>query len=373
MPSLGDERPIEEYTPRTMQIISPSFGKLTLLLKPPERIPSVFEYDAVLDHVTAPFRYALEGHGHTLESVFDPQVLPTREHDNTGERSWGRAQIFFWLLAETSWRRLVAQLESRVLHELQREATTIAGDQAFAHLTNFRRRLAGVHGRLAETQSLAKLKLMNDSSSWDVGGKSVSAEAFWSEDRPRPKVVGVIKARSIDIRDLPEMLVELLKRVQTMTRAVNEEIQMVIGSVQVEDARVMRRQTEWTVVLAVLAAIYLPLTLVTGLFGMNITEIDAGPTAPDSWSVVKAWGVVFGATMGSVLVYAVVRYILRYRRVGRMLLGRKMRNIGDGSLHQRLLTFKDRVRELWLYEKIRDFRKKMREWDEEAQKMDKME
>ena len=182
-----------------------------------------------------------------------------------------------------------------------------------------------------------------------------------------------MKARSIDIRDLPKMLEELLERLQTMTHAVNGEIQMVIGSVQVEDARVMKRQTEWTVVLAVLATIYLPMTLVTGIFGMNITEIDAGGTAPDAWSVVKAWGVVFGITIGSVLTYAVARVIQRYRRVCRMLLGRKMRNIGDGSLHRKLLALKLRMHKLPFYWDIAYYRRQMKQWDEEAQMEEKME
>lgn len=76
---------------------------------------------------------------------------------------------------------------------------------------------------------------------------------------------------------------------------------------QVEDAKTMKRQTEWVVVLAVLAAIYLTLTLVTGIFGMNITEINTGETRPDRWSTVKAWAVVFGATIGGILVYIAVR------------------------------------------------------------------
>lgn len=317
--------------PKTIQIRTGYIGELRLLLKPAERDFFTGKSDAILGYVLAPFRGALGGHGHTLQSIFDPRVLPKEWFEEVVYRGWRRGHIFLWLLSETSWRRLVTHFESR-LHELQREATTIAGDQAFEHLTNLRRQLTGAYGMLAEAQELAELTFKDERLNWDVGGKIVSAEAFWSEDRPRPKPKGVFEARSMDIRNLLKALEELLTKIETITRAVNEEIQMVIGSVQVEDARVMRRQTEWTVVLAVLAAIYLPMTLVTGIFGMNITEIGAEATAPDRWAVVKAWGVVFGATMGSVIVYAVVRYLLRYRRVGRMLLGRLMRKIGDGSL-----------------------------------------
>jgi Mg2+ and Co2+ transporter CorA len=283
--------------------------------------------------------------------------------------------IFAWLLIESNWWHLVTQLESK-LQQLRREATTVAGGQAFAGLTGLRRQLADAYAMFAETRDAVDKDLKASNIVWHVEGKDLSAEQFWSEEREsRGQSVTVSRrqAQSIDIRDLPTLLGELSERIKIMTRTVNEEIQMVIGSVQVEDARVMRRQTEWTVVLAVLAAIYLPMTLVTGIFGMNITEIGDDITAPDRWSVVKAWGIVFGATMGSVLVYAVARYVLRYRRVGGMLLRRMMMNIGDGWLYRRVFAFNNRLQQLWLYRKFHGFREKMREWDLEAQKMEKME
>lgn len=100
--------------------------------------------------------------------------------------------------------------------------------------------------------------------------------------------------KSIDIRDVPDIFDKFDVSINAMVRVVNEEISMVIGYVTVEDARVMKRQTEWSVVLAVLAAIYLHMTLATGIFGMNIKKIGDPTTAPDKWSVVKAWGVAFG-------------------------------------------------------------------------------
>jgi Mg2+ and Co2+ transporter CorA len=83
----------------------------------------------------------------------------------------------------------------------------------------------------------------------------------------------------------------------------------------------MKRQTEWMVVLALLAAIYLPMTLVTGIFGMNISEINHDDSLPDRWSTVKVWGVVFGATVGCILIYAVarrpVRWVLEMREMAK--------------------------------------------------------
>jgi len=289
----------------------------------------------------------------------------------TDEKRMSR-NVFAWLLLETSWRSSVRHLERQV-QTLQQEVTTIAGDRAFEKLTSLRRQLANAYELLRDACFEVDQEMEASYSSWHAGEKLLSAEEFWAEERCKSAATNTYQAQSIDLRELPDLMEGLLEEIKTMTRTVNEEIQMVIGSVQVEDARVMRRQTEWTVVLAVLAAVYLPMTLVTGIFGMNITEIGAEATAPNRWSVVKAWGVVFGATMGSVFVYAMVRYLLRYRHIGRMLLRRRMMKVGDRSMYRRFLPFKKWLQQMWLYQKIRRFREKMREWDVEAQKMEKVE
>jgi Mg2+ and Co2+ transporter CorA len=79
--------------------------------------------------------------------------------------------------------------------------------------------------------------------------------------------------------------------------------------VQGEDAKNMKRQTEVTVMLAVLAAIYLPMTLVTGIFGMNISDISSG-NIPDRVWVVKAWSWIFSVTMALIAMYAGVRWLV---------------------------------------------------------------
>jgi hypothetical protein len=65
---------------------------------------------------------------------------------------------------------------------------------------------------------------------------------------------------------------------------------------------VTARQTAWTVALTVLAAVYLPMTLVTGIFGMNITEISSEVTAPNAW-----WAVVVILTVTGISLYVIVR------------------------------------------------------------------
>lgn len=357
-------RPSGKFPSKTFCIENMSHGRLQVLLDP-------FDCEDTRGIPLLQLRKLLEIN--TLQSILRPRSMPAGPLGLFGRRGRLSEDVFGWLLFLTSWQLLAETLESS-LRVLQQEAATMAGGQAFAEFTVLRRQLAGAYGMLAEAQDLMKYGYQSGDVSWDVDGNLLSAEEFWSRERGQRVATYVYdQEKSSDFRDLPTLLEELLGRIKTMTQTVNEEIQMIIGSVQVEDARVMRRQTEWTVVLAVLAAIYLPMTLVTGIFGMNITEIGAEATAPNQWSVVKAWGIVFGATMGSVLVYAVARYVLRYRRVGRMLLRRKMRNIGDGWLYRKAFAVKARLQRLWLYRKIHGFREKMREWDVEAQKMEKME
>lgn len=56
----------------------------------------------------------------------------------------------------------------------------------------------------------------------------------------------------------------------------------------------MKQQARRATLLTILAVIYLPLTLVTGISGMNIKEINAG--APLAWACVVALIVIVGAT-----------------------------------------------------------------------------
>lgn len=96
-----------------------------------------------------------------------------------------------------------------------------------------------------------------------------------------------------------DSLLALQKRIDAIREDLNEEIQVVIGAVQVRDAQEMKKQTKETVrlanvtvALAILAAIYLPTTLVTGIFGMNVSEISKTEKAPRAWWVVVIWLVV---------------------------------------------------------------------------------
>lgn len=65
-------------------------------------------------------------------------------------------------------------------------------------------------------------------------------------------------------------------------------------------------------VLTILAAFYLPMMLVTGIFGMKIEEINDG--VPNGFWVAGTWAVTFVITAGCIFSYAVVSYWFAYKR-----------------------------------------------------------
>ena len=251
---------------------------------------------------------------HTPQSVFQPKDVPFFNPRDVPDSN-GKCHILVWLLVESTWQLAVASLDSR-LQRLRRKAANETSDKAFSLLKDFRREVADARMLIAELRE-RYIQAVGEAESWIVATSSglddqqktvkKGVDDFWLQERTKPAPVIFGRAQSMDIKNLPETLEKLEQHINAMTQTVNEEIQVVIGSVQIEDAKTMKRQAEWTVVLAVLAAVYLPMTLVSGLFGMNIVEITTTEGAPGKWSVVKAWGVAFGATVGTIIIYAAGR------------------------------------------------------------------
>jgi len=86
-----------------------------------------------------------------------------------------------------------------------------------------------------------------------------------------------------------------------LQRELNDEIHLVIGAVTVQDSDTSKRQAERATLLTLVAAVYLPLTLVTSIFGMNIREIDGDLLTYRA--CLKALGVVLGCTIVFALAY----------------------------------------------------------------------
>lgn len=83
----------------------------------------------------------------------------------------------------------------------------------------------------------------------------------------------------IEVSTLPSVLTSPETRLDAVNKILSDEIQLLIGSVTVRDAETSMKQAETATMLTLLAAVYLPLQLVTGIFGLNIAEINDGVPA----------------------------------------------------------------------------------------------
>jgi Mg2+ and Co2+ transporter CorA len=184
-------------------------------------------------------------------------------------------------------------------------------DQArFTKLIGFRRDVAECYEDLNRSNSFVAIYLERSThkSPFIRGGFLIDSglDALWREDLKKP---------------MRDHLIELQRRLEDVKEDLNEEITVAVGIVQVREAQLMRKQTQatarqttWTVALAVLAAVYLPMTLVTGIFGMNVTEISSEPTAPNAWWAVGAWAVIAVLTVAGVLSYVMIRKLRSRQR-----------------------------------------------------------
>lgn len=110
---------------------------------------------------------------------------------------------------------------------------------------------------------------------------------------------------------LPQTLVQVQSDLGKLDKELNDEIHLIIGAVTVQDSDAMKQQAERATLLTLLAAVYLPLTLVTGIFGMNIADIDRDTGKPTWKHCLEALAVAAACTITFVLAY---RYWRHWRR-----------------------------------------------------------
>jgi Mg2+ and Co2+ transporter CorA len=125
-------------------------------------------------------------------------------------------------------------------------------------------------------------------------------------------------SEALNAATLLDKLAQLEDRLGVIAKTVNEEIQLFIASVSIpdsevmladskimrEDSQIMKQQAARTTLLTTLAVIYLPLQLITGIFGMNIREIT-GDGGPRWWACLAALGA--GGVL-TFLVYLAVKW-----------------------------------------------------------------
>lgn len=188
---------------------------------------------------------------HTPQSVFQPNDVPFFNPRHVPDSN-GKCHILVWLLVESTWQLAVASLDSR-LQRLRRKAANENSDKAFSLLKDFRREVVDARMLIAELKE-RYIQAVGEAEGWTVATSSgpddqhktvkMSVDEFWLQERTKPAPVIFGRAPSMDIKNLPETLEKLEQHINAMTQTVNEEIQVVIGSVQIEDAKTMKRQAE---------------------------------------------------------------------------------------------------------------------------------
>jgi Mg2+ and Co2+ transporter CorA len=196
-------------------------------------------------------------------------------------------------------------------------------------LKDLRQRMTTSHEKVSSTRVSiisAVSQLVRELASRQAKGEEgAETETLWNK---HSDAVYTVELRSADDNKLQTTLEELDDRLRDIIAAMNDEIQIVIGSVQLEDSKAMRkqadltmrltestmqqtktamRQTKWTIALALLAALYLPMTLVTGIYGMDIKEISEDKGRP-WWWVVVTWVLTMVITVGIFGQYAFVEW-----------------------------------------------------------------
>lgn len=239
-----------------------------------------------------------------------------------------------FMMSAAAYRALVPTLELKLVDWRQR-AAQFDNERAFSMLTDLRRDLTITHQRMAKasSSSVDNVLFPEDSSRLSPAEHTQTSteDTMLGSKDAAPKVISATGSRNpkaADFNKLSETYSELDARLRALIAALNDDIQIVIGSVQIQDAKAMKRQadltmqltettmrqtevsirqTRWTVALAILAAFYLPMTLVTGIYGMNIKEIS-GDKGPHWWWVVVTWAITMGITVGCIGRYALVEW-----------------------------------------------------------------
>ncbi|GAB7328049.1 hypothetical protein MBLNU13_g00094t1 [Cladosporium sp. NU13] len=259
------------------------------------------------------------------------KVPPTVKSDST----------FHCLLVVSDWQFLVDDLE-REIRNLQSRATESLDKKTLTDMTSSRRQIADARENIADNEA-QMLLATGMATKKNIGGlKSQNhrnVQYFFNDVTVTTGGVfsthlgnDQVDTEEIEPAMLLDKLAQLEDRLGIVAKTVNEEVQLFIASVSLrdsevmladskimredsqvmredsqvmrEDSQIMKQQAARTTLLTTLAVIYLPLQLITGIFGMNIKEIT-GDGKPRWWACLAALGA--GAIL-TFLVYLAVKW-----------------------------------------------------------------
>jgi Mg2+ and Co2+ transporter CorA len=209
---------------------------------------------AVFDH----FRSMLELQGPSILGLEPELETSTRRaltlfSDGKRFNDWDvqrKVEYSMWILAAYQWESNLKYLKAEFTR-LRFVALAQPGMRTYLPLIHLRQLIVGMRDRLPE--SLA------DSNNCD-------------------ELIGPDEHLRLSLRPSPlsQILTRIVEDLEKLDKELNDETHLIIGAVTVQDSDANKEQTERATLLTLLAAVYLPLTLVTGIFGMNIKDINDG-------------------------------------------------------------------------------------------------
>jgi hypothetical protein len=216
-------------------------------------------------------------------------TLFSDEHSFDDAKAFTRVVHSMWTVGLHQW-QLNLEYLTNTFRQRRIDALELPGMRTYLPLIHLRQLIVGMreHLRLAHTDCVV-----------------LDERVTRAPDRPCLR--GLICVSSMD-----EKIAQVAQEIEKLDTELNAEIHLIIGAVTVQDSDTNKEQTERATLLTLLAAVYLPLTLVTGIFGMNIREIDQSKT---SWRVPgEALAVVAACTIVFVVAYRLWRDWRRRRR-----------------------------------------------------------
>lgn len=201
---------------------------------------------------------------------------------------------FMWILAMLlASSGLPEHIENlaRQLRDFNDEVTTLRSPEALARLGIFRASVARIRSDHAATYVTMKHWMLTQML------RAFESPFYYGESEEITSYLDMMyNEREQEASELTPILNEI-------SQLIFAQISLELSSAMMEDSKMSIKNGERGTQLTLLAAIYLPLTLATGIFGMNIKEINDG--APQFW-----WVIIISALLAipSAVVIAYIFY-----------------------------------------------------------------
>lgn len=260
-------------------------------------------------------------YGHIREFFSDIWVLRRLvDLDAASGHSMAMGHIVLWLWAVWLYERHIREVTLN-LQEIEHEAVTLSTSKALDRIKNGRAGVARLRKYLVETKQAISDRVGFAEDAYAKAAERQKALELSSEGLDSESTQQTAKGPSLTPRQLAASSIEeeyawLDKQAADLMPRLNENLQVVIATINLEqsqvalkDAEVSRRNGKKSTRLTLLAAIYLPLTLATGIFGMNIKDIN-GDEVRYWWPIIIAIVLI----TPSVLVIAFIHWRSRFDR-----------------------------------------------------------